>query len=171
MKLKRSLLILLFLAGSAVSGFGQEKKKEVFGGIPQSLQAQLIRKLDLFTQYQRDHNWEKVKSLLTDFRMSSSIWKTRLTEEQIENMLKRVKESPVIKFNPKETLVSTAHLSRPLHQRDWMIWGCAEYLKDENTIISPAVIWVNLRDRQWRLSNFNISKTDRFNCDDNKQPE
>jgi hypothetical protein len=166
MILKRFVIavcLTLFFAGNL---FAQDKKKQVFAGIPLSLRSQLVKRIDLFTEYQRSQDWDNVRTMLTDFYMSSDVWKKTLTTDEIENILTGIKQRPVIKFTPKATFISTAHYSRPLNQRDWIIWGCAEYLKDGVVVHAPVGLRANLKRRQWMFGNFIFWKmTDRYSCD------
>jgi len=161
----KSILLAFSLQVIFTSVIVAQEKNQALAGISPSLQPQLIRQLERFTEYQRNQEWEKIRSLLTEFYMHSSVWKVKHTQKELDDMLQRIKERPVFKFVPKETWISTAHKSRPLSERDWLIWGCAEYQKGGDIVYAPAGIRANLKNRQWRFSNFLFQeKTERYSC-------
>lgn len=136
----------------SLSVHGQSNSRRLSPTIPRSFERQLIARLNLFTEYQRVGEWDKVALMLID-----SVNGEKLTEEQKEHRLALIKARPVISFVPEATVESTANLSRQLNQREWQILGCAEYRDNARTVRFRAMVFAQLRMGQWVFTGFSKS--------------
>jgi len=95
------------------------------GGIPRSLQPSLAERLNLFAEYQRSENWDKVSELLGPFFGERE--RRKYTDAQKQWMLTYMRRRPMTRFTPTLVTFTTAILSVPFSRRWWYIDGDAEY--------------------------------------------
>jgi hypothetical protein len=143
-----ALLLITIVAATFTSAFSQtrEQKKEqkVFADIPQNLRARLIERLNLYVEYERSRQYEKLYSLLQE---SGNDQPKFSREEYVAASRKRIAEgyrSMLLEFKP------TAAINLSLNDDDkairYSIWGKARFDDGGKSSERDAAIhayWIN----------------------------
>ena len=95
------------------------------GVIPPELEKRLNERLQMYVEYQRNNEWDKVSELLGDYLGGGS--KRKLSREQKGWIIAKLRERPMVGFTRQGVTFSTAILDKPVEAKWWYIEGAAEY--------------------------------------------
>ena len=134
-------VVLIFMM--AVTGYCQGKMQKRFEAVPEHLRARVIERLDLYVEYERTRQYEKLYDLLLE---SVAVPRTLDRETYVEASKRTIAQgyrSVLLKFKPQWTLVLS------LNDEDLMrydIWGTAKVDDGEKIYERDAAIearWIN----------------------------
>src|SRR4051794_21888201 len=107
-KLKRCVTaaaLMLMISGMAATGNSQGKAQKKFEAVPEHLRARLIERLDLYVEYERTKQYEKLYDLLL---VSVEVPLNLDRETYVAASRKLIAKgyrSVLLKFKPQQTLV------------------------------------------------------------------
>jgi len=130
----------------------QRKDFNIYDGgrIPRSSQKRLVERLQLFTEYQRKNEWDKVSELLGGFISGAS--RIKYSVAQKEWIIERLQEKPLISFAPKNVSFSTAILDLPLARQWGYVEGDGEFINSGAASKEKAVIAPYRDEGEWYFS-------------------
>lgn len=127
-----------------VSANGQNKS---LNGLTQSQFDRLNERLNLFIQYQREQQLDKVEELLGDFYNTDP--REKYSIEQKQWVMEKIKVSRVIDFDFQNFIITTRIFSFPFELRWWNIEGLAKFSSDENSVRLKSTIIAYRQNGDW----------------------
>ena len=129
---RNSRLCLISLLASCFllcpwSAAQQNQPRTALRGIPVHLHSSLLEGIQQFVEAQRVGDWDKVSSLLGDFRGAAN--GQRYTKQHKECLIGQMKSEPMLSFTLTRISFSTAILGKPLERKWWYVRGIAEFDK------------------------------------------
>ena len=155
----RNLLATIFLLASVASVMvvptyaqtkEQKKEQKVFAVIPQHLRERLIERLNLYVEYERMKQYEKLYDLLWDYVVDPN---SLSREAYVEAVRKRIAEgyrSVLLEFKP------TGIIDLSLPDEDiirYDIWGTAKVDSEGEIYKKDAAIEARWMNGDWYFSN------------------
>ncbi len=147
-KSKVFLIVTIFVALSNVS-FGQNKSSShsPLAAIPVDLQSDLVIRLNLFTEAQKNGQWDKVADLMGEYR--NIALNERYTDKYKECVIEQIKFSPMISFTPIYSLASTAILNYSPEKRWYALNGVGEFKTEAGIITRETKFAVYRNNQNW----------------------
>ena len=144
---------ILFIIIIAAPAYNQRKDWNVYdaGNIPRSLQSRLRKRLDLFIEYRRTKQWDKVSAMRGDFyggynrKKYTPEDKRKVIEQQVDNR-------QMLNFTLEKITFSASTADLPLSKRWWYIDGIAEYLIDGKAVQRDIRFIVYFHKGEWYFS-------------------
>ena len=128
-----------------------------YNGVPRSLRPLLVHRLQLFVDYQRTEQWDKMAELLVDFHFGETRrQKVKYTEDEKNQTVDIIKKQGIEDFKPQQIIFSTLNLSSPLSRQEWDVFGCAEYELNGRPVKGMAQIRVYCQNRKWVFGYFEL---------------
>jgi hypothetical protein len=110
--------------------------------VPALLQERLALRVYLFTKCQQTREWEDVAELLGDLDLERNAY----TPEQKSDIIRLMKENPLMHFTPQSLLSNSEIIDEPIEQKLWAIMGEADYEDGTN---QDVLIMAYLRNGEW----------------------
>ncbi len=149
-KLLTSTFLLVFISSVLFAqALSRTKEEKVFAAVPQHLRPMLIERLNLYVEYERTKQYEKLYDLLWE----SVATPTNLSRDAYVEASKRTiaqgYRSVLLEFKPTDTLVLTIN-DEDLVRYD--IWGTAKVDDGEKIFERDAAIEARLINGEWYFS-------------------
>lgn len=154
----RNLLAMIFLLACFASGMfaptysqtkEQKKEQKVFAAVPQHLRARLIERLNLYVEYERTKQYEKLYSLLWEYVVDPN----SLSREAYVNASKKTVaegyRSILLEFKPTGTIDLSVN-EEGLVRYD--IWGTAKVDSEGTIYKKDAAIEARWINGEWYFS-------------------
>jgi hypothetical protein len=144
---------LLFIIIIAFPAYNQRKDWNVYdaGNIPRSLQAGLRKRLDLFVEYHKTKQWDKLSAMRGDFY--SGYNRKRYTPADKRKVIAQQGNSREwLNFTLEKITFSASTVALPLRKRWWYIEGSAEYLIDGKAVQRHIRFIVYFHKGEWFFS-------------------
>jgi hypothetical protein len=154
--LRNSIVGTILFAFIALPAFGQRTDFNIYDGgkIPRHLQASLIKRLSLFTEYQRTRQWDKVSEMLGPIYGEEH--RTRYTEVQKQWMVEQLRSISMTGFTPNRVIFTTAVFGFPFSKRWWYIEGDGDYADGTTVVRRPAEVTAFRYQGEWYFSSREI---------------
>ena len=142
----------LVLAAIALPTYSQQKDFNVYdaGNIPRPWQARFKERLDLFVEYQRTKQWDKVSSMLGELNGGRD--RKKYSVEERRKLIEQLSSKPISNFALNKIIFSTEILSRPLSKRWWYVLGTAEYAEGDKSVRAPTRFTAYRHKGEWFFS-------------------
>jgi hypothetical protein len=144
---------ILFISIIAVPAYSQRKDLNVYdaGNIPRSLQSSLRKRLDLFVEYHKTKQWDKLSAMRGDFYGGYN--RKKYTPEDKRKVIKQqVNNRQWLNFTLEKITFSASSSDLPLSKRWWYIDGVAEYLIDGKAVQRDVRFIVYFHKGEWYFS-------------------
>jgi hypothetical protein len=143
-----SVLVIIIPASSQTKE--QKKEQKVFAAIPENLRAKFVERLNLYVEYERTKQYEKLYDLLLESVATSDV----LSRDEYVNARKKAiaekRQSILLKFKP----ISTLKLS--LDEKDtyiiYVVFGTGKVDDGEEIYEINAEIDARLINGEWYFS-------------------
>lgn len=145
-KLCSFVLIILILS---IFTFGQKKVEEraPLSGLPAEQQADLINRINLFTEAQKNNQWDKIADLIGEYR--NIALKEKYTDKQKECVIEQMKFSPIVSYTITGAMTTTAVYNYPKENWWYFLQGIAEIKTDSGIITQQKKLGVYRNNQQW----------------------
>ena len=154
----RNLLAITFLLASLASvtfvpAYSQtkEQKKEqkVFAAIPQHLRARLIERLNLYVEYERTKQYEKLYDLLWEYVVNPSSLSREAYVDASKKTIAEGYRSILLKFKPTGTIDLSLNDEGEVR---YDIWGTAKVNSEGEIYEKDAAIEARWINGEWYFS-------------------
>jgi hypothetical protein len=152
-KISISWLGCLLLIIIAVPAYSQRKDWNVYdaGNIPRSLQTRLRERLDLFVEYHKTKQWDKLSAMRGAFYGGYNRKKYTL-EDKRKVIEQQGNNRQWLNFILDKIIFSASSSDLPLSKRWWYVYGSAEYLKDGKAVQVVVKFIVYFYKGEWYFS-------------------
>ncbi len=151
--LTTTFLMTLFASVMLVPGYSQtkEQKKEqkVFAAVPQHLRARLIERLNLYVEYERTKQYEKLYDLLWEYVVDPN---SLSKEDYVKASKKTIAEGYrgiLLEFKPTDTLDLSLNDEGEVR---YDIWGTAKVNSEGEIYEKDAAIEARWINGEWYFS-------------------
>jgi hypothetical protein len=127
----------------------QKKEQKVFSVVPQHLRAGLIERLNLYVEYERTQQYEKLYDLLWEYAVNPG---SLSREEYVDASKKTIAKgyrSILLEFNPTDTIDLSLEEEGQVR---YDIWGTAKVKSEGQTYEKDAAIEARRINEEWYFS-------------------